>query len=182
MSIVANIIGSFSTAAIIIVVTILFRQTRKEAQKIASRTDRMYFVVCAPKMYKIVGIIDAGLFGTALVFSSFTAADDPAYPFFTSVFAGFFLLGLFIIFYSVRCRVIVEGSTITVTPLFKKEITLSVKKITHIKADVNRGIRVFSGKEKLFTIDSFAIGSGMFVEYLIENGVEVPDRINMPRY
>ena len=182
MNIVANIIGSFSTAAIIIVVTIVFRQTRKEAQKTASRTDRMHFIVRAPKLYKVVGIVDAGLFGTALVFSSFTAADDPAYPFFTSVFAGFFLLGLFIIFYSTRCRIIVEGSAITVTPLFKKEAMYSVKNITHIKADVNLGVRVYSGKKKLFTIDSFSIGSGMFVEYLIENGVEVPDRINMPRY
>ena len=182
MNIVANIIGSFSTAAIIIVVTIFFRLARKEAQKEAFRADRMHFIVRTPKLYKVVGIVDAALFGTALVFSSFTAGDDPAYPFFTSVFACLFLLGIFIIFYSIRCRIIVEGSTITVTPLFKKETTFSVKKITHIKADVNLGVRVYSGKEKLFTMDSFSIGSGMFVEYLIENGVSVPDRINMPRY
>ena len=72
MNIVANIIGSFSTAAIIIVVTIVFRQTRKEAQKVASRADRMHFIVRAPKLYKVVGIVDAALFGTALIFSSFS--------------------------------------------------------------------------------------------------------------
>ena len=84
--------------------------------------------------------------------------------------------------HSLQGKLNVNGEQLLLTPTVGKGRTHSLAEITHIDVDEGRGIRVYSDKEKLFSVDSAAIGLEMFISYLIENGVKVPDKINLPKY
>ena len=169
--------GYFSAAIIVIVVAVFIRAARGNALKESSFKDRMNFVVCAPKAYKVVGIICSGLFGVAFVASTFAMAGDGDYPWVAAIFIAFLALGLFLLHYSIHWKLVVAGDTLVLTPLFGKDRTYSVRDITHIKLDIYMGVKVYSGDRKLFNVDRYSTGTAMFISYLIEKGVKAPNRI-----
>ena len=174
------IIGYFGVAIIVIVLAVFYRAARKEALYVALCTDRMNFVVRVPRIFRVLGIVFAALFGACLIFSSFTVPDDPGYPFFTSVFAGFLITGSLLVYYSYRWKLIVADDRLVLTPVFGRERTYSIRDVTHIEADAARGVCAYSNQKRLFSVNSVSVGCGMLVSYFIEKGVRAPERINLP--
>ena len=175
-----QVVGYFSVAAIVIALAIFFRAAYREAHKEALLSDRMNFVVRPPRMYRVVGVICAAFFGAILVISSFTASEDLAWPFFTSVFAGFLVLGGLLVYYTFRWKLVVAEDRIELTPVFGIIKTYSIWDVTHIKADPTFGVRAYSHKKRLFSVDNVSVGCGMLIAYFIEKGVKTPERINLP--
>jgi len=175
-----NFIGYFSVAVVVIVIAVIFRILRRKSQKISSVSDRMNFIVRSPGIYRVTGIVCAAFFGCIFLISSLLAGNDPAYPFFTSVFIVFFAAGLFIAYYSFRWKLVVADNWLFLTPIFGNERKYNVREVTHIKTDPNLGIRAYSNDKKLFSVGSFSICSGMLVAYFIEKGVRAPEKINLP--
>ena len=167
----------FVVALIVIVVTVFFNVLRKRAQKELFAENRMNFIVCAPNAYKVIGFICTGIFAFAFIGSTMAMWGDPDYPWVAGIFAGFLALGLFIVYYSFRWKLVVAEYTLILTPLFGLDRMYSVREITHIKMDVNLGIKVYAGKKKLFNVDRFSTGGTMLISYFIENGVRAPDKI-----
>lgn len=177
----SDILKAIIPAIIIIVVTVCFRMVLKKDAQEMRKMNRVNFVIRSPKFYKIVGLVDLVLFGGLIIMFLLTG-NETADAFVFTVFSVFAALGLFILLYAVRCRITVEDERISVVSMFKPKRDFSVKDITHIKASPNLGVRVYSGSKKLFSVDTYAVGCGMFVSYLIEQGVQTPDIINLPRY
>ena len=174
--------GYFSVAIIVIVIAVFYKTAHREAHKETLRTDRMNFIVRAPKVYRVIGITCASIFGVILIVSSFTVAEDPIYYLLTSIFLGFFIFGACMAYYTFRWKLVVAGDWLVLTPLFGNERKYSVRDLTHIKTDPTYGVRAYSDNKRLFSVDSISIGCGMLISYLIEKGVKVPDKINLSRY
>lgn len=168
-------------AIVVIAIFVCFKIARREGEKKTRKMDRLNFIVRSPKLYTIVGLVDLVLFGGLCVMFLITG-NDSADIFVFITFIGFALLGFFILIYALRCKVVVEGDQISVTHMFKPKQDYSVRDITHIKVSTNLGVRIFSDRRKLFYVDIFGVGCGALIAYLIEHGVKVPDRINLPRY
>ena len=174
--------GYFSVAAIVIVLAVFYSKARRESLNEALFTDRMHFVVCAPKVFRVSGIICALFFGAIIIFYSFTVAeDDPAYFLLTAIFAGFLVLGAFLAYYAFRWKLVVVDNWLNLTPLFGSKRKYYVRDLTHFKTDPTFGVRAYSNGKQLFLVDSYSVGCGMFVSYLIEKGVKAPDKINLIR-
>ena len=174
--------GYFSVAAIVIVLAVFYSKARRESQNETLFADRMHFIVCAPKVFRVSGIVCASFFGAIIIFYSFTAADDdPAYFPLTSIFTGFFILGAFLAYYTFRWKLAVVGNWLDFTPLFGNKRRYSVLDLTHFKTDPTFGVRAYTNEKRLFSVDSYSIGCGMLVSYLIEKGVKAPDKINLLR-
>ena len=177
----AQIVGYFSVAAVVIAIMAVVKRGRDKAEKGVLVLDRMNFVVRAPLAFKVLGVVCAAFFGFALAFYSMTAADDPAFPFFISVFAAFFAVGFFLTCYSYRWKLVVAEDSMVLTPLFGKDRIYSVREVTHVKADRNRGIRVFMAGKRLFMVGFVTADSMALVSYLIEKGVRTPEKIELPQ-
>ena len=177
----ADFFGYFSVAVIVIVIAIFYRTARRESQKEALQADRMNFIVRAPKVYRVIGIVCAALFGVVLLISSITAYEDPVYPVLASVFLCFFVLGAGMAYYTFRWKIVVTDDLLVLTPLFGGDRKYSVRDVTHIKTDPTLGVRAYSKEKRLFSVGSISVGCGMLVSYLIEKGVRVPDKINLPQ-
>ena len=160
-----------------IVVAVVVRAARAHALKETPFSDRMNFVVRPPKAYKVVGIVCSALFGLALIASSFAMAKDPDYPWVATIFIVFLALGLYILYYSMRWKLVVAGDSMMLTPLFGQDRAYHVRGVTHIKLDVYLGVKVYSDKKRLFNVDKYSTCTAMFISYLIEKGVSAPDRI-----
>ena len=172
--------GYFSVAAIVIVLAVFYSKARRDSQNEDHFTDRMHFIVSAPKVYMVSGIVCASFFAAIVLFYSFTAADDdPAYFPVISVFTGFFILGAFLALYAFRRKLVVAGDWIDFTPLFGNKRRYFVRDMTHFKTDPTFGVRVYSDGKRLFSADTYSIGCSMLVSYLIEQGVRAPEKINL---
>ena len=179
---VKELFGYFSVAIIVIVIAVFYTTARREAQKEVSKSDRMNFIVRAPRFYRVGGIICASFFGSILIVLSFAAADSPDHSLYTSIFAGLFVLGACIAYYTFRFKLVVSGNWIELTPFIGNGRKYCVRDITHIKVDSAYGVRVYAGKKRLFLVDVVSVGCGMFISYLIEKGVRVPEKINFSRF
>ena len=175
----AQYIGYFSVAIIVIVVWLVFRAAQNEAVKEPLNSDRMRFVVRPPRLYRVTGIVCSALFGASLVVTCFTLTDDPIFPFVAGVFSPLFALGLFIIYYSYRWRLTISNDKLLLTPLFRQDRMYSVRDVSHITVDPVRGMNLYAKGEKLFSVDGFSTSYAMLVSYLIEKGVHVPESVSM---
>jgi len=174
---VENITGYFAAAVIVIVLAIFIGAIRKNALKQSPLASRMNFVVCAPRSYKGVGITCSALFGVALVGSTIGMAGDPDYPWVACIFGGLLAMGLFILYYAYRWKLVVAEDAMALTPLFGQDRIYSIRDVTHIGMGIYSGVKVFSGRKRLFSVDRYSSGTAMFISYLIENGVKAPKKI-----
>ena len=172
-------IGYFSIAIIVIVIFVLVRRGRDNAEKEALSHDRMNFVVRLPLAYKVIGIVFVAVLGFGLVMILATAWGDSDFPLYAAVVTGLLLLGLFITLYTIRFRVVVDGNHFTLTSLFRGVRTYHVCEVTHIEADNTRGLRVYKGGKRLFFVDRYSVGCNMLISYFIENGVRAPKKIDL---
>lgn len=156
------------------------RHARKQALCESPLRDRMNFVVCLPLHYRVVGFACAALFGVLSVIAlrNFDRGDVD-YRIGCVSALTICALGLFFVYKSYRWKIVVAEDRFVLTPLFGKRRNYSVRDVTHIFTDPTFGVRVYAGEKKLFTVNRVSVGSAMFVSYLIEKGVRVPDRINL---
>jgi hypothetical protein len=175
----------FAGAIIVIVLIILFNTARGEARKEARRADRLNFVVRAPKFYRIAGVAVTAVFVLLFILvltlggSSIGSGEDGVILFAGLVFGVFFLLGAFILLYSIRWKLNIVGDDLVLTPVFGRERSYSVREITHIKTANTGGIQIYIGSKKIFSVDAVSIGSNMRIAYFIEKGVKTPDKIKL---
>ena len=179
----AQYIGYFNVAIIVIVVLLAFRVLRNEAVKVPPNSDRMNFVVRPPRLYRVGGIGFSAAFGVFLVMTCADyQPDDPVSPFGVCLFSALFALSLFVVYYSYRWRLKISDDKLLYTPLFGQERRYSVRDVSHIAAGVFGGIKLYSDGEKLFLVDTSSTGCAMFVSYLIEKGVHVPENVSLYLY
>ena len=176
----AEFFGYFIVAVVVIVIAVFHKTAHRDAQNEALPADRMSFIVRAPRLYRVVGIVCAALFGLILLVSPFTAED----PYFLStlVFTVLFVSGIGIAYYTFRWKLVIEGDWIVLTPLFGNERRYFVRDVTHITTDLRYGVRAYSDRKRLFSVNSISVGCDMLISYLIEKGVQAPDKINFTRY
>jgi len=75
-------------------------------------------------------------------------------------------------------RLAVCDDDLTLTPMLGRAARWTVSEITHLTANV-RGIGIWAGEKRLFTVHREAIGCKRLVSYMIEKGVRTPSKIDL---
>ena len=172
----ANIVGYFGVAAVVIALAFIIKTARKKEEKKSKGLDRMNFVVRTPKTIRIVGIVCTAVFGTVLVLLLAPAGSESNFVV-TLLALAFVVIAACILYYSYRWKLVVAEETLVLRPLFGKELKYSISDVARIETKSVYFIRVFGESKKLFSAPGLSQGGVMLVSYFIEKGVEAPAKI-----
>ena len=167
-------------AITIIVIIVASQRWRKKEEREALNQDRMNFTVRPSKVYTVIGIGIAALDGFVLAQTGAQWRDDGSEPGLhlpSAILLAVFLFGIFLALYPFRRKIVVAGERLTLIPLFGKGRSFDISEVTHIKTNWNI-LRVYARAKMLFSAGSYSSGCGMLISYLIENGVNAPDKID----
>ena len=178
----AQYIGYFSVAIVVIVVLLVFRAMRNAAVKVPPNADRMNFVVRPPGLFRVGGIALSAVFGFIIAVCYLDQSADADFLFPVVFFSLLFAFGLILVYYSFRWRLTISDDGLLHAPLFRQERRYSVRDVSRIDAGVFGGIILYSEKKKLFFVSTSSTGCAMLVSYLIEKGVHVPENVSLYLY
>ncbi|MDR1798134.1 MAG: hypothetical protein LBR44_12010 [Clostridiales Family XIII bacterium] len=74
-------------------------------------------------------------------------------------------------------RLSVSGDDLTLKPFLGSPRSWKVGEVTHLTKEP-LGIGVWAGAKRLFTVNQEYVGSGRLVSYMIEKGVQTPEKID----
>ena len=174
-----DIAGYFAVAAIVIALAFIYKTARKKEEKKTRGRDRMNFTVRVPKTIRIMSIVLSSVFGAVFLLLLLPSAEEQSLPI-NLLALAFVIIGLCLLYYSFRWKLVVAEDKLTFTPLFGKKKSYNVGDITNLETKNTLFIQVFKNENKLFSAPGLSQGGAMLVSYLIEKGVNAPVRINEP--
>ena len=168
---------------VLLALAAIFVGVKQEVQKSEKDMNEYHFVVRASKVFLWIGIV-AALFFCALDILMMVLPGDTASLWIFVGFSLFAIAGVCLIVYFIRRELRVEGTQIIFTPVIGKKKTFTFGSITKVKRTSPTGpeeinaysgkitflsgeeIKVYSGKQKLFSASTFDRGYHVLVSRL----------------
>ncbi|WP_066498265.1 DUF6560 family protein [Abyssisolibacter fermentans] len=162
--------GSLSYVLIAIIISFVFLIAKKENEEVIQNITGDSFIIRLPKVYIWIGAICA-LFFTVFFVLMLIFPNDTAEIWVGVVFITFILLGLFLVYTSIKWQVHVYKNYIIYRTVFGREYEFKYTEIKHVKLTQN-SLKIKTDK-KTFSIDSQAIGKELILQRFNENNVIV---------
>ena len=168
----STIINSLITPLLIVLVlSFIFRAMKKEAAKAEENMDGNHFLIRQSKFTIWIGIVCVLFFGGIMIAMTLFPNDTATWWVYF-IFALFGMLGIGLALFGIFWKVEIIDDNISYHSPFKSPKHFSFEEITNVKIKRSTMIQVvlYSGKRKLFSLDSSCKGFGLFVERLKEKG------------
>ena len=165
-----NLVISVVTSLVIIGITCLVKLLNKKAEK---NMDETRFEVRQPIVYLVVSIITTVVFGAGSIYTTIFLDDtlELWVYFFLSILA---ILGVFLTIYCLSWKIVVENENIVFSRFLGIKRYYAIKNITKVIIH-NRGMKVFSGKKKLFSVENTTRGYNVLIARLKKEQISFDD-------